>query len=53
MEKQNEKISVKQLTEEITTLVREEIVATYTREEDGFTIHFLNGQSFRVKVEEM
>ena len=53
MEKNNTKISVKDLTEEISLLIKEEIVATYTEEEDALQIHFINGQNFRVKVEEI
>ena len=47
------KISVKDLTEEITLLIKEEIVATYTEEDDALQVHFLNGQNFRIKVEEI
>ena len=53
MEQQNLKISVKDLTEEITLLIKDEIVATYTEEENALQIHFLNGQNFRIAVEEM
>ena len=54
MEKQEIRISVRDLTEEITLLIKEEIVATYTEEEENaLQVHFLNGQSFRIKVEEM
>ena len=53
MKKNNTKISVKDLTEEITLLIKEDIVATYTEEEDALQIHFINGQNFRVKVEEI
>ena len=53
MEKTERKISVKDLTEEITLLIKEEIVATYTEEEDALQVHFLNGQNFRIKVEEI
>ena len=53
MEKQNDKISVRDLTEEITLLIKEEIVATYTEEEDALLVHLLNGQNFRIKVEEL
>ena len=52
METNQPKISVKDLTEEITLLIKEEIVATYTEEEDALQVHFLNGQNFRIKVEE-
>ena len=53
MENNNTKISVKDLTEEITLLVKDEIVATYTEEENALQVHFLNGQNFRISVEEM
>ena len=49
----NQKISVRDLTEEITLLIKDEIVATYTDEENALQVHFLNGQSFRISVEEM
>lgn len=53
MEQENTKISVKDLTEELTLLIKDDIVATYTEEEDALQIHFINGQNFRVKVEEI
>lgn len=53
MENKQPQISVKDLTEEITLLIKEEIVATYTEEEDALQVHFLNGQNFRIKVEEI
>ncbi len=53
MEKQQTRISVRDLTEEITLLIEDEIVATYTEEENALQVHFLNGQNFRIKVEEM
>ena len=53
MEKQDNKISVRDLTEEITLLIKEDIVATYTEEEDALQVHFLNGQNFRISVEEI
>lgn len=46
-------ITIKELTEEITLLIKDEIVATYTEEETALQIHFLNGQNFRISVEEM
>ena len=52
MENNNTKISVKDLTEEITLLIKDEIVATYTEDEDALQVHFMNGQNFRIKVEE-
>ena len=53
MENNQRQISVKDLTEEITLLVKDEIVATYTEEENALQVHFLNGQNFRISVEEM
>ena len=53
MENNQRQISVKDLTEEITLLVKDEIVATYTEEENALQVHFLNGQNFRISVEEI
>ena len=53
METTMQKITVKDLAEEISLLIRDEIVATYTEEESALQIHFVNGQNFRVVVEEM
>ena len=53
MEKQDTKISVRDLTEELTLLIKDEIVVTYTEEESALQVHFLNGQNFRISVEEM
>ena len=53
MENNQRQISVRDLTEEITLLVKDEIVATYTEEENALQVHFLNGQNFRISVEEM
>ena len=53
MEKQDTKISVRDLTEEITLLIKDEIVATYTEEDSALQVHFLNGQNFRIVVEEI
>ena len=53
MENNNTKISVKDLTEEITLLIKDEIVATYTEEDSALQVHFLNGQHFRISIEEI
>ena len=53
MENNQRQISVRDLTEEITLLVKDEVVATYTEEESALQVHFLNGQNFRISVEEM
>ncbi len=48
-----EQITTKALTEEITLLIKDEIVATYVEEENGLQIKFLNGQRFRIDVTEI
>ncbi len=53
MENNQTKISVRDLTEEITLLIKDEIVATYTEEETALQVHFLSGQSFRISVKEL
>ena len=53
MENNQRQISVRDLAEEITLLVKDEIVATYTEEENVLQVHFLNGQHFRISIEEM
>ena len=53
MENNQRQISVRDLTEEITLLVKDEIVATYTEEENALQVHFLNGQNFRISIEEI
>ena len=53
MEKQNVKISVRDLTEEIKLLIKDEIVAKYTEGETALEVHLLNGQNFRISVEEI
>lgn len=47
------KISVKDVTEKLTLLIKDEIVATYTQEDMALQIRFVNGQSFRISVEEI
>lgn len=53
MEQESIRISVEELTEKITLLIREEIVATYTKEENALQVHFLNGQNFRIIIKEL
>ena len=53
MENNQRQISVSDLTEEIALLIKAEIVATYTEEENALQVHFLNGQHFRISIEEM
>ena len=53
MEHNQRQISVKDLTKEITLLIKDELVAKYTEEEVALEVHFLNGQNFRIFVEEV
>lgn len=53
MEHNQRKISVKDLMEEITLLIKDELVAKYTEEETALQVHFLNGQNFRIFVKEV
>ena len=53
MEEQKTCISVEDLMAEIKPLMKEEIVARYAEEDGGLQVHFINGQSFRVIVEEI
>ena len=53
MKKQQILITAKDLAEEITMLIKEELVAAYTIEETALQVHFLNGQSFRLTIEEI
>lgn len=53
MKNEHTQITVKGLTETITALIKDEIVAMYTEEDNALLVHFLNGRNFRVKVEEI
>ena len=53
MEEQRNTISVADLTEKITQLIKEEIVAICKGGEDGLHLYFINGQAFQVIVEEI
>ncbi len=46
------KIELKELLEEIEVALSDEFVAEVKREEDGLTLRFVNGQTFRLRVEE-
>ena len=53
MEEQKKCISVEDLMVEIKLLIKEEIVARYTEKDGELQMHFINGQSFRVFIEEI
>ena len=53
MNNEQQKISVKELMDEVAWLIKDEIVATYTEGEDTLEMYFINGQNFRIKVEEI
>ncbi len=52
MENNQTKISVRELTEEVTQLIKDEIVATYTQDDNMLQMRFVNGQKFRIRLEE-
>ena len=51
MEKQ--KANAKALTDEMAELIRENFVATYSREENVLMMRLPNGQKFQISIEEM
>lgn len=53
MEEKKTCIMAKDLMTEIKPLIKEEIVAVYTEGNGELQMHFINGQSFRVIVEEI
>ena len=53
MEEQTNRISVVDLTEAITRLIKEEIIAIYKGGERELQMYFVHGQAFRVVVEEI
>lgn len=46
-------ITRNELTEEILTILGDEIVATFDKDENGIKINFLNGQQFLITVREL
>ncbi len=48
-----QKITAKDLLQEITAVLSDEIVAIYTKEEEGLQIRFPGGPTFRLKIEEI
>lgn len=53
MTKEQLKISIQEVTRMVALLVKEEILATYTEGENCFWLSFLNGQKFRIGIEEV
>ncbi len=48
-----EKITKQELLTEMKVALEDEFVASVTEEEDGIALRFLNGQKFRLSVEEV
>ncbi len=48
-----QKITTQELLAEMKVALADEFVAEVTQEEDGLTIRFLKGQTFRIRVEEV
>lgn len=53
MKTNENKLTVRDVAEEITFLIKEELIARFVEEETGLQIGFLSGQTFRVTVEEI
>lgn len=54
MDKQvNEAITEKDLAEEISTILSDELVATFCQKDNTVTIKFLNGQNFILTVKQV
>ena len=53
MENKRSTISVNELTKKIAALIKEDIVAVYKDEDEALEMKFLNGQKFRIFVEEI
>ena len=53
MKRNQMKICVKELTEEIKLLLKEEWIGTFNERQDALFVRFTNGQSFRIAVEEV
>lgn len=51
--KNAEVITTEELAEEIITILKDEIVATFSKEDDAVKIKFLNGQSFMLTIKEV
>ena len=51
--KNNCKITVENLIEEIASVLRDEFVATFAEKEDSIFIKFLSGQKFSVSINEI
>ncbi len=47
------KATTQSLVEEISVILKDEIVARFTEEESALQIHLHNGKTFRVEVTEM
>ncbi len=48
-----DKVSVKEITEELTIIIKDELVATYIESETTLEIRLMNGQRFLMQVTEL
>lgn len=52
--KENKEMKVEEFFAIITDILREELIATYTKEEDAkLRIRFVGGQTFQLKIEKI
>ena len=53
MKNQRKEITKEALSQELTTIIKDELIALYTQEESATKIRFPNGQTFLFSVEEI
>lgn len=53
MDNNQTNISAEQLTEQITLLIKDEMVVTCARKKTTIRLYFLNGQRFSISIEEV
>ncbi len=53
MEHKKENVTIEKVAKEIFELIRRDIVAIYKQEPQALEVRFLNGQRFRLSIEEI
>ncbi len=53
MKKQNDLISVQELTEQLALAAKDEFVCLVAKENDSLTMTFINGQKFSLSIKEV
>lgn len=52
-EKKSSNIELSAILSEIEIILKDELIATFERNDEGFIIAFANGQKFRLRLEEI